>query len=128
MPVTSERASTIWRLLHWVARVTSVAAVVPLMMIVFGEPGSGPGNVREWVYLALFPFGFSAGSLLGLRWPVTGGCIALGCMLASQIVLWHTFPMSAYLFWGVLCLPGVLYLAAGWGTHAAETPKAPSVI
>ena len=49
-------------------------AVVPVMLIAFGEPGSGPAGPREWVYLALFPFGFSAGYLLGWRWPLLGGC------------------------------------------------------
>ena len=30
-------------------------AVVPVMLIAFGEPGSGPAGPRKWVYLALFP-------------------------------------------------------------------------
>jgi hypothetical protein len=31
---------------------------VPLMLIAFGEPGTGPKGIREWIYLALFRSAF----------------------------------------------------------------------
>ena len=98
----------------WVARLAGTAAIVPLMLIVFGEPGAGPSGPREWLYLALFPFGFSLGYLLGWRWPLLGGGLSLACMAASLVVAGRVFPPSAYLVWGVLSLPGVLYVLAGW--------------
>jgi hypothetical protein len=102
-----------WHCLLWVARLAGLAAIVPLMLIVFGESGAGPQGLRAWVYLALFPFGFSAGYLLALRWPVFGGALSLACMVASQIVLGRTFGLEPYLVWTVLSLPAVLLIVAG---------------
>src|SRR5262247_4103788 len=102
------------RLLLWIARLGATVAIVPLMLIVFGEPGSGPASAREWVYLALFPFGFAAGYLLGWRWPLLGGSLSLACMAASLVVIGRTFDPGAYLVWEVLCVPAVLYVIAGW--------------
>jgi hypothetical protein len=105
---------TLWRVLLWIARLTGMVAIVPLMLIAFGEPGSGPREVGEWVYLALFPFGFSLGYLLGWRWPLVAGILSLGCLATSLVVIGRVFPPGAYLIWGVLSLPGVLYVLAGW--------------
>jgi len=99
--------------LLWIARLTAIAALVPLMLIFFGEPGSGPAGVREYAYLALFPIGFSAGYLLGWRWPLAGGLISLACMAASLMVIGRTYSLGAYVIWGILCVPGILYVAAG---------------
>ena len=107
------RGITTARVLHWIARLSGTAAVVPLMLIVFGEPGSGPAGVGEWVYLALFPFGFSAGYLIGWRWPLLGGCVSLACMALSLVVLGRVFDWSDYAIWSVLSVPGVLYVIAG---------------
>jgi hypothetical protein len=112
--------STTARILLWMARLTAIAAIVPLMLIVFGESGSGPAGPREWAYLALFPFGFSAGYILGWRWPVVGGCISLFCMLASQVVIGRTFDLGAYLIWGALSVPAILYVIAGWKLRSAS--------
>ncbi len=109
-----EPNNTVWRVLLGVARVTGIAALVPVLLILFGEPGSGPAGMREWVYLALFPIGFSIGYLLGWRWPVFGGCFSLACMAASLLVIGRTFGLSAYLYWGILSVPGILYVIAGW--------------
>jgi hypothetical protein len=103
-----------WRILLWIARLGAIAALVPVLLILFGEPGSGPAGVREWAYLALFPIGFSIGYLLGWRWPLVGGCISLACMAASLVVIGRTFGLSAYLIWGILSVPGILYVIAGW--------------
>ncbi len=102
------------RVLHWVARLSGTAVIVPLMLIVFGEPGSGPAGAGEWVYLALFPFGFSTGYLLGWRWPLLGGCVSLACMALSLVVLGRIFDWSAYAIWSVLSVPGILYVIGGW--------------
>jgi hypothetical protein len=83
------------------------------MLIAFGEPGTGPAGPREWVYLVLFPFGFSAGYLLGWRWPLLGGCVSLFCMAASLVVVGRVFDPPAYLIWAILSVPGVLYVIAG---------------
>ena len=97
----------------WTARVLGTVSIIPLMLIVFGEPGAGPSGVRDWIYLALFPFGFSLGYLLGWRWPLLAGWVSLGSLGASLIVAGRLFSHEAYLVWGALALPGILYILAG---------------
>jgi hypothetical protein len=106
--------SALWSVVLWIARLTGTAAIIPLMMIVFGEYGAGPAGARGWTYLALFPFGFSAGYLLAWRRPMMGGYLSLTCMLASLILIHRIFDWRPYLIWAILCLPGVLFLVAGW--------------
>ena len=113
MSASDGRAPASARVLLWIARLAGVAAVVPLMLIAFGEHGHGPSGAREWAYLALFPFGFSVGYLLGWRWPLLGGCMSLACMAVSLLLAGRVFNLGAYLTWGVLSIPGVLYVMAG---------------
>ena len=105
--------------LLWIARLAGTAVVVPLMLMVFGESGSGPSGAREWAYLAFFPFGFSAGYLLGWRWPLPGGCVSLACMAISFVLLGKVLDLGPYLIWGVLSIPGVLYVIAGLKLRSA---------
>jgi hypothetical protein len=109
-----ERRQLLWTSILWVARVTSIAALAPVLIILVGEPGTGPHGARTWIYLALFPVGFSAGYLLAWRWPVAGGCFSLVCMVASLAVLQRTFGLEPYFIWSALCVPGVLFVIAGW--------------
>ena len=111
------------RVLHWIARLSGIAVIVPLMLIVFGEPGSGPAGVGEWVYLVLFPFGFSAGYLIGWRWPLLGGCFSVACMALSLVVLGRVFDWSDYAIWFVLSVPGVLHVVAGLRLRGAPRER-----
>jgi len=113
MSTSGGRGIAMMRLLLWIARLAGTVVVVPLMLIAFGESGSGPSGAREWVYLALFPFGFSAGYLLGWRWPLLGGCVSLACMAISLVLIGRVLDLGPYLIWGVLSVPGVLYVIAG---------------
>ncbi len=101
------------RVLLWTARLSGTLVVVFLMPFVLGGEESGPAGVAEWVYLGLFPFGFSAGYLVGWRWPLLGGFVSLACMALSLVVLGRVFDSSAYAIWSVLSVPGVLYVIAG---------------
>lgn len=114
MSAASEQCDIGWRILLWIARLAGLAAIVPLMQILFGEWETGPSSVQGWIYLALFPVGFSIGYLVGWRWPLVGDCISLVCMAASLLVLNKTLGWGLYLIWGLLCVPGVLYIIAGW--------------
>ncbi|MCA9751882.1 MAG: hypothetical protein KC591_06800 [Gemmatimonadetes bacterium] len=98
------------RVLLWIARLAGTAVVVPLAMMLFGESGTGPANLREWIYLALFPVGFSIAYLLGWRWPRFAGGASLVCMAASLLVVGRTFAPEVYTWWGLLCVPGALFL------------------
>jgi hypothetical protein len=106
--------------LLWTARLAGTAAVVPLMLIAFGEHGTGPSGARGWAYLALFPFGFSAGYLVGWRWPLLGGCVSLACMAMSLALIGRTFGVGPYLIWGSLSVPGILYVIAGLELRSAR--------
>ena len=117
---TLQHSDIVWRVILWVARLSAIAALVPVLLILVGEPGTGPASAREWVYLALFPIGFSIGYLLGWRWPLMGGCLSLACMAASLLVIGRIIGLSAYVYWGILSLPGILYVIAGW---KLKTPK-----
>jgi hypothetical protein len=101
------------RVLLWTARLSGTLVVVFLMPFVLGGEEGGPVGVAEWVYLGLFPFGFSAGYLIGWRWPLLGGCVSLACMALSLVLLGRVFDWSAYTIWFVLSVPGVLYVIAG---------------
>jgi hypothetical protein len=116
------------QLLLWIARLAATLAIVPLMLIVFGESGTGPAGARERVYLALFPFGFSAGYLLGWRWPLLGGCVSLACLAISLVVIGRVLDLRPYLIWGVLSIPGILYVILGWRLRKAQTEGAASEI
>ena len=106
---TSTKAT---RLLWWIARITSIPVILLLVLMVTGEEAAKPAGA-EWIYLALFPFGFSLGYLAGWRWPLWGGIISLACMAISQIVTGRVFDSTAYLIWAVFCVPGVLFILAG---------------
>ena len=123
MATSHLRRSASMRVILWIARLLGTAAIVPLMLIAFGEPGTGPAGPREWVYLALFPYGFSLGYLLGWRWPLLAGCLSLGCLVASLIVIGRVFSPGAYLTWGALGLPGVLYLVAGLKSRGRDSRR-----
>lgn len=96
--------------LTWIARISSLAVVAVLMLMLTGESGAGPDGWREWAYLALFPVGFSLAYLAAWKWPRAGALAALACMALSQLVIWRTFDLEAYLAWAALCVPAVLFL------------------
>ena len=98
--------------LHWLARISSVAVVILLVVMLTGENGSGPTG-RDTLYLALFPVGFSLGYLIGWRWPLPGGVISLSCMALSLFVVGRTFDLETYMGWALFSLPGVLFVFAG---------------
>jgi hypothetical protein len=119
MSADAERGGAAACILWWVARLTALAAIVPLMMILVGERGDQPIGIRTWIYLALFPFGFSAGYLAGWRWPLAGGCFSIACLAASLLVIGRTVGWQAYPYWGALSMPGVLFIITGWKLRRA---------
>jgi hypothetical protein len=127
MPSTHPHTDTPTRILHWIARLTAIAAIIPILQIAFGEPGTGPSGLHEWLYLALFPFAFSAAYLLAWRYPLLGGTLSLACMALSLLVIGRTFGWTAYAFWAILCIPGILFVLAGLRSRKAlALPAAPA--
>lgn len=104
--------------LLWAARILSVLLVGIVLLFVVGESGESGGTAptgSEWVGLALFPFGVSAGLLGGWRWPVRGALISLGALglFFAWLVLLRGdrgIPPLTLIF----CVPSALYLLYGW--------------
>jgi|RhiMethySRZTD1v2_1073278.scaffolds.fasta_scaffold1892189_1 hypothetical protein len=116
------------RVLLWIARLAAIAALVPLLQIAFGEPGEGPRDAREAIYLVLFPFGFGLGYLLAWRWPVFGGCMSLVCITTSLVVIGRVFDGQAYLIWAVVSVPGVLFVIGGLWLRRARAAQRASLV
>ena len=108
-------------LLWWIAGISGVAVVLLLIVMVTGELGEPTG--AEWVYLFFFPFGFSVGYVTALRWPLAGGCVSLACMAISQAVTGRVFDPGAYAVWGMMSVPGVLFLIVGMKRRAQARPE-----
>ena len=111
--------TTMTKLLWWIAGISGVAIVLLLIVMVTGELGEPTGP--EWVYLFFFPFGFSVGYVIALRWPLVGGCVSLACMAISQVVTGRVFDLGAYTIWGLMCVPAVLFLIVGLRKRARPT-------
>lgn len=120
--MSTQSGGNLWLALNWIARIGGFAAIVPIMLIAWGEPGTGPHDIRECLYLALFPCGFSAGYLAAWRWPLAAGCFSLLSLAASHLVIGRTFPPGAYVVWLVLCLPALLFILAGWKLRGPNAP------
>jgi len=105
--------------LWWIARISGTAVVLLLLMMFTGDEASLPSGA-EWIYLTFFPFGFSVGYMIGWRWPFVGGVVSLVCMAMSQVVTGRVFNLQAYMIWGVLSVPGLLYVIAGWKLRKPE--------
>ncbi len=104
------------KLLWWIAGISGMALALLLVAMVTGDDAGEPNGVAEWVYLAFFPVGCSVGLLLGWWRPLVGGTISIASMVLSQATMVATgrvFPLSAYTIWGVMCVPGALFVIVG---------------
>ncbi|HVZ93413.1 MAG TPA: hypothetical protein VG797_02780 [Phycisphaerales bacterium] len=98
--------------LRWIARVGSVISVGLLGGFVLTELGNP--TPREWVGLALFPFGVMLGMLLGWWRELLGGVVTVGSLAlfyAWMIVGDGRVPPGPWFL--VFAAPGVLFLVSG---------------
>jgi hypothetical protein len=127
---SSGRGITPARVVHWIARLLATLWFVFIAAEVISEGvpvgGFWPGGVRQFVAGLFFPIGFTAGYLLGWRWPLLGGCVSLACLVLLPVVMWATqgevAPIEAWVPFAVLGVPGVLYVIAGWLLRGGKTP------
>ncbi len=113
------------KLLWWIAGISGMALVLLLLAMATGDDAGEPSGVAERVYLAFFPVGFSIGLLLGWWRPLLGGTISIACMVLSQVTMvaiGRVFPLSAYMIWGVLCVPGALFVIVGLRRRSQARP------
>lgn len=120
MSGSSGRSITPARVVLWIARLLATLWFVFIAAEVISEGGGfWPRGVREFVAWMFFPIGFTAGYLLGWRWPLLGGCVSLACLVLHfvlQAALHGRVPptLGLYAPFAVLGVPGILYIIAGW--------------
>ena len=104
----------------WIARLLATLWFVFIAAHVISEGGGfWPRGGREFIAGMFFPIGFTAGYLLGWRWPLLGGCVSLACLALLPVLLWalhgRVVPnIGLYAPFAVLGVPGILYIIAGW--------------
>ena len=103
------------RALLWTARITGGLYVTILVFVIianFLAASAEPApKGREWLGLAMFPFGVLAAYALAFRWKLIGGAMALLCLLGWLVYVGFDadiIPIAA-----VVAMPGVLYLVHG---------------
>jgi hypothetical protein len=102
---------------RWIARVCSLLSLAVLLLFIVGEFSSkGPGPTPdEWVGLAFFPIGVVLGLIVGWRFEITGGAIAMGALVAFywwNVSRWGSYPRGPFFF--LFSAPGLLFLLAGY--------------
>jgi len=100
------------RVLLWSARITGEIFVATLAFVIVvnfvGPTREALPTGNEWFGLAMFPFGVFVAYALAFRWKLTGGVLALACLLG-----WWAFvgfepkivPIAV-----LVAMPGILYV------------------
>ena len=115
MPASTGRSGRGLRTLLWIARITGGLYVAVLAFVVianFVAPSAEPApKGREWIGLAMFPFGVLLAYVLAFRWKLIGGALAVLCLFGWLVYVGFdadVIPIAA-----VVAIPGVLYLVYG---------------
>ena len=99
--------------LRWAARLLSVLSTVVLLLFLFGEPFPVARITwKEWIGLALFPFGIVIGFAVAWWRELLGGAITIACLLLVCFLFVNDFGRSWTFF--VITLPGFLFLLDGF--------------
>ena len=103
------------RTLLWIARIVGGIYVALLVFTVvanfFGAGAEPAPSGREWVGLAMFPFGVLIAYAVAFRWELIGGALAVLCLIGWLVYVGFDadiIPIAA-----VVAIPGVLYLIYG---------------
>lgn len=104
--------------INWTARITAILSLAFMGLFVVAHLANFAQEpiptLSELGLLALFPFGCMVGLVTGFRFPLIGGAITVGAVLAFYGL---EFLMSGSLVTGpyfiLCCLPGFLFLLAG---------------
>lgn len=102
--------------LRWTARVLALATLLLLAMFYIGE-GMNIGEItpREYIGLAFFPIGLTAGFIVAWRNEFLGGVISVASIVAFYLIYGallsgSIMQGSAFLVFGI---PGLLFLIYG---------------
>ncbi len=86
--------SNLNRVMNWIARIASLASIGLLAAFVVGSiRNDNMPTPNEWVGLVFFPIGVIAGLIVGWRFPLLGGLLALSSLAAFYF--WHYLSRSA---------------------------------
>lgn len=107
-----EQAVGSHRALFWTARIAGgvMAAILGFVIVVniINPTGENAPTGMEWLGLAMFPGGVFVGYALAFMWPMTGACVALGCLLGWLVYI--GFEPGVLVIAAVVGAPGVLYV------------------
>lgn len=99
--------------LRWTARLLSVASTGVLLLFLFGEPFPvAQITGKEWIGLALFPFGLVIGFAVAWWRERLGGLITIASLIVFCLLFVGDLRKSWAFF--VFALPGFLFLMSGF--------------
>jgi hypothetical protein len=103
------------RALLWIARGTGGLYVAVLVFVIaanfFAASAEPVPEGREWLGLAMFPFGVLLAYALAFRWELIGGALAILCLFGWLVFV--EFDADIIPIAAVVAIPGVLYLVYG---------------
>ena len=105
------------RVILWIARICGLLFVALVLVIGVAEalsPDELSPTPQEWVGIIFFPVGVCVGYMLGWRWQLLGGSVALGSFAAFFV--WLATERGGIRAWPVflLCPVPALLLVTHW--------------
>ena len=100
-------------ILHWIARITSLASLGVLLLFLIGESSGRPPHLTpaELFGLLFFPLGISLGMIVGWWRERLGGWIAIaslfGFYVLFQRLMIGRWPRGPWFF--IFAAPGILF-------------------
>ena len=115
-------------ILHWAARILGLISVAVLSLFLFGGGESFSSiKLNEVFGMLFFPFGLMIGLIVGWRYELLGGAIAVGSVLGFyfiyELLINSSWPRGWW--FAVFAIPGALFLLYGILTVARNSSQTP---
>lgn len=116
-------ASILAAVCRWTARVCGTLLVIVTVIIAVGEGMPNPFTQPTWAQIIFFALALiMLGILIGWRWELAGGIIALAGFCLGIVPL-NNSPRGLTWFYFVLALPGAFYVASTLLRRYLKTEK-----